>query len=106
MQVAVRLHNPSESAQGDLEWVSEFFNSRNLENFRLPAAIIQEMVAAGFKKYTVLHMMCAYTDKMELSNYLATTLRVTHVERDIIAGLIMERKARFLPTLKQENCDY
>lgn len=63
------------------------------------------MVAAGFKKYTVLHMMRTYTHKLEVANYLATVLRVTQLERDVIAGLIVERRGWFFHELKQEEAE-
>ncbi len=86
-----------------MEWVAKFFNSGTPETLKLPDSLIQELAAAGFKEFTVNHLMTAYTDKRELSNYLATILRVTHLDRDLIAGIIIERKSRLFRVVKREE---
>lgn len=82
-----------------------FFNTEDPGSLKLPTPVIREIVAAGFKQYTVIHLMRTYKNQVELSNYLATTLRITHVERDVIAGIMMEKRTRFFQVMKREECD-
>ncbi|KAF9449714.1 hypothetical protein P691DRAFT_790580 [Macrolepiota fuliginosa MF-IS2] len=87
----------SDRSEVDEKWVLRFFNAGGP---KLPAHIVKEMVAAGFKQYTLLHMIKTYTHKLELANYLATILRVTQLERDVIADLVMECRDRLFKQVK------
>lgn len=85
--------------------MTRFFNTKNTGSFKLPTSVLHEMVAAGFKRYTVAQLMATYSNEVELSNYLATALRVTQVERDVIAHLMIKQRTCFIQALKQEERD-
>ncbi|KAJ3569437.1 hypothetical protein NP233_g5049 [Leucocoprinus birnbaumii] len=97
--------NPSPCSlnPADVHWVTEFFNGAG--SLALPQSILEEVVAAGLKEHTVQHIMRKFSHKLDLANYLASMLRVTSIERDIIAGFIIERRNKLRRPCKMEIDD-
>lgn len=85
-----------------MEWLSKFFNGTHLQ---LPEGVLKEMAAAGLKEYTVQYLMSKFTHRLELANYLATVLRVTQIEREAIAEVMLRRREDPVEGLKIEELD-